>query len=151
MGKSTLVNWLLGAEVQATREVRDSDGRGVHTTTCRRLLVLPSGALLVDTPGMREVGLVDDEGLEAAFADIDEMAAACRFRDCTHESEPGCAVLDAVARGSLDSERLVSYHKLEREAARVARKAARVLRRAESGESRRPDDPRRRGRDAEEG
>lgn len=121
-GKSTLVNRLLGTEEQETREVR-SDGKGRHTTTHRELFVLPGGGLVVDTPGLRELGLLGDgEGTASAFGEITELAAECRFNDCAHESEPGCAVLAAVKSGTLDPERLASYRKLGSELQFVARK-----------------------------
>jgi ribosome biogenesis GTPase len=121
-GKSTLANRLLGADRLATKDVR-ADGRGRHTTTHRELLRLPSGALLVDTPGIRELGLWDaDEGLAETFGDIEELAAGCRFGDCQHETEPGCAVLEAVETGELEPGRLESYRKLQRELAHLARK-----------------------------
>ena len=120
VGKSTLVNTLAGREILATAEVGD-DGRGRHTTTHRELVPLANGALLLDTPGMRELGLWDaDAGLDLAFADITTLAAECRYRDCRHQAEPGCAVLDAVVRGELDPARLESWHKLQRESAWVA-------------------------------
>ena len=105
-GKSTLVNALLGEERQATGEVRASDGRGRHTTVTRELIALPHGASLIDTPGLREAGLWDG----AEFEDIDALAAGCRFADCAHGSEPGCAV-----RAALAPERLAAWHKLQRE------------------------------------
>jgi ribosome biogenesis GTPase len=115
-GKSTIINRLLGSEVQRTGAVRTSDQRGKHTTTHRELFVLPSGGLLLDTPGMRELQLWEaDEGITATFADIEELAEGCRFRDCSHHSEPGCAVREAVESGELDPERLESYRKLQRE------------------------------------
>jgi ribosome biogenesis GTPase len=122
VGKSTLVNRLLGAEVQAVKEIRASDERGVHTTTARRLLPLPSGALLVDTPGMRELSLLDDDGLDAAFADVQALAASCRFSDCSHEVEPGCAVRAAAESGELPFERLDGYFRLRREMAYLTRR-----------------------------
>jgi ribosome biogenesis GTPase len=122
VGKSTLANRLLGAELQATEEIAE-DGRGRHTTTSRQLLRLPGGALLVDTPGLREIQLWDaDEGIEEAFADVDELAAGCRFNDCAHRREPGCAVQAAIDQGRLPRERLQSYRALQRELARLARK-----------------------------
>ena len=122
VGKSTLVNLLLGTEHQRTAEVRD-DGRGKHTTTHRELLVLGNGALLVDTPGMRELQLWNaDEGLGSAFSDVDALAAQCRFRDCQHSGEPGCAVHEAIDRGDLAQERLDHWHHLRRELAYLERK-----------------------------
>lgn len=127
VGKSTLVNTLAGREVLATAEVAD-DGRGRHTTTHRELVPLANGALLLDTPGMRELGLWDaDAGLDLAFADIATLAAGCRYRDCRHQAEPGCAVLDAVVRGGLDRMRLESWHKLQRESDWVASMADPLL------------------------
>ena len=115
VGKSTLVNRLAGRHVLATQETRD-DGRGRHTTTHRELVPLPSGALLLDTPGMRELQLwADEEALDTTFADVAERAAQCRFADCSHEHEPGCAVQEALADGSLPVERFASYRKLQRE------------------------------------
>ncbi|MHB8875383.1 MAG: ribosome small subunit-dependent GTPase A [Myxococcaceae bacterium] len=116
VGKSSLVNRLLGDEVLATAEVRERDARGRHTTTHRELRLLANGAQLIDGPGMRELGLWDsDEGLGSAFPDVQALAAACRFRDCQHRGEPGCAVEAASADGTLDPERLESYQKLRRE------------------------------------
>jgi ribosome biogenesis GTPase / thiamine phosphate phosphatase len=115
VGKSTLVNRLAGRELLATNEIR-KDGRGRHTTSHRELVPLSSGALLIDTPGMREFQLwADEEVLESTFAEIAELAAACRFSDCSHEHEPGCAVKSALADGSLSRERFASYRKLQRE------------------------------------
>ena len=117
VGKSTLVNRLLGEERLATSPVSDAEaGRGRHTTTTRELVRLPGGALLIDTPGMRELQLwADEDGLDRAFDEIDRLAAGCRFRDCRHEQEPGCAVRSAVEAGTLDARRLASYLKLRRE------------------------------------
>jgi ribosome biogenesis GTPase len=116
VGKSTLLNRLLGRDVQATAGVRAHDSRGRHTTTHRELFVLPQGGLVIDTPGMREFALSDaDEGLDAVFADIDALSADCRFADCAHRGEPGCAVRGAVERGELGADRLESYHKLLKE------------------------------------
>src|SRR5262245_17105265 len=115
VGKSTLINRLLGSDRLRTAEVRD-DGRGRHTTTYRELVRLPGGALIIDTPGLRELQLWEaDSGLQAAFADIEELAATCRFTDCKHESEPGCAVRAAVASGALPAERLESFLRLRKE------------------------------------
>lgn len=115
VGKSTLLNRLLGREAQTTNAVRDHDSRGRHTTTHRELFVLPGGGSVIDTPGMREFKLADDAGVESVFADIEALGAQCRFEDCAHGTEPGCAVQDAIARGQLDGDRLASYGKLLRE------------------------------------
>ncbi|HYI23692.1 MAG TPA: ribosome small subunit-dependent GTPase A [Candidatus Limnocylindrales bacterium] len=132
VGKSTIVNALLGWERQATGEVREGDQRGRHTTTVRELLVTDSGALLIDSPGMRSVGMWDaDDGLADAFADVDAFAAECRFTDCAHEGEPGCAVLAAIADGRLPLARLESQRKLGREAAVQARRQDALLRATE--------------------
>ena len=115
VGKSTLLNRLLGEEVQTVQEVR-SDGRGRHTTSRRELVLLPGGGLVLDTPGMRELQLWDaDAGIDAAFEDVEQFALACRFSDCRHEREPGCAVLAAVDEGTLELDRLRSWRKLQRE------------------------------------
>ncbi len=115
-GKSTLINRLLGEERLATAPVREDDSRGRHTTTHRELVALPGGALLVDTPGMRELQLwAGDEAVAETFGDIARLAAGCRFPDCSHEVEPGCAVREAVAAGALDAGRLESYLKQRRE------------------------------------
>ena len=122
VGKSTLVNALLGADHQRTSAVRE-DGRGRHTTTHRELVRLADGALLIDTPGMRELQLWSaDAGLWSAFSDLEDVAAGCRFRDCSHDGEPGCAVREAVERGQLAAERLEHWHQLRRELAHLARK-----------------------------
>jgi ribosome biogenesis GTPase len=116
VGKSTLVNRLLGQERQSIAPIRDYDEKGRHTTSAQELLLMPQGAVLIDTPGMRELGLWNaEDGVEAAFADIMEIADACRYRDCTHQSEPGCAVLKAVEAGEIKPERLESFHRLQRE------------------------------------
>lgn len=125
-GKSTLVNALLGEDRQATRPVRAGDGRGRHTTVTRDLIELPGGALVVDTPGLREVGLWDGAG--DAFTDIGELAAACRFADCRHDTEPGCAVREAA-----DPERLAAWRKLKGEQARLEDRKAAARARKESG------------------
>jgi len=122
VGKSTLVNRLLGTAHQKTATVA-STGKGRHTTTHRELVRLANGALLVDTPGMRELQLwTADDGLGSAFADVEAYAASCRFRDCVHDQEPGCAVRDAVASGELANERLEHWHHLRRELAFLERK-----------------------------
>lgn len=116
-GKSTLINALAGEDIRATREVRVSDHRGRHTTVSRELVQLPGGGLVIDTPGLRAVGMWDSsEGIDAAFADIAELAEECRFRDCRHDGEPGCAVEAAVASGELPLRRLESYRELQAEA-----------------------------------
>jgi ribosome biogenesis GTPase / thiamine phosphate phosphatase len=115
VGKSTLINHLAGEERLATQDLRD-DGRGRHTTTHRELIVLPGTGCVIDTPGMRELQLWDSaEGLEKAFEDVETLILECRFSDCAHETEPGCAIRSALADGSLDAERFESYRKLQRE------------------------------------
>ena len=131
VGKSTLMNALLGEERAATSAVRTSDGRGRHTTTHRELVPLPGGALLVDTPGIRSLELLGDEGVAATYGDIETLADGCRFGDCSHESEPGCAVRAALAEGRIDRRRWAGYEKLRREAAHLARQTDRSLREAE--------------------
>lgn len=122
-GKSTLTNTLLGRQRMKTGAVRENDARGRHTTTHRALIPLPSGACLIDTPGMRELKPTGEEDLtETSFADIDELAARCRFRDCQHEQEPGCALHAAVAAGTLDAARLAHYLKLHGEIASAAQR-----------------------------
>ncbi|MFG3307533.1 ribosome small subunit-dependent GTPase A [Streptomyces wuyuanensis] len=128
-GKSTLANTLLGEDAMAVRSTRDVDGKGRHTTTTRNLLVLPGGGVLIDTPGLRGVGLFDaGAGVGQVFSEIEELAADCRFHDCAHESEPGCAVLAALADGSLPERRLDSYRKLVRENQRIVAKTDARLR-----------------------
>ena len=133
VGKSTLVNRWLGDEVMVTRETREDDDEGRHTTTHRQLLVLPGGGLVIDTPGLRELQLWDvgSAGLDATFADVEKFAADCRFGDCTHVHEPGCAVLAAVETGVLPSERLESWRKLQRELRAIAMRHDAVLRKEE--------------------
>ena len=116
VGKSTIVNRLAGREMQRTQAVREADGRGRHTTTHRQLLLLDGGGLMMDTPGMRELQLWDvDDGVDQTFADIEALSLECRFPDCAHDSEPGCAVTAAIAAGTLGGSRLASYHRLRRE------------------------------------
>ncbi|HVM68562.1 MAG TPA: ribosome small subunit-dependent GTPase A, partial [Gaiellaceae bacterium] len=123
VGKSTLVNTLAGREVLAVREIRADDGEGRHTTTHRQLVLLPDGGLVLDTPGMREIQLWESaEGLEEAFADVEELASQCRFGDCAHRSEPGCAVQAALEEGRLDAARWSSYKKLQRELEHLERR-----------------------------
>ncbi len=130
-GKSTLANRLAGREVMATGDLRN-DGRGRHTTRHRQLLVLPDGSILIDTPGLRELQVWEGD-VDAAFADIAELAAACRFNDCAHTSEPGCAVQEALATGALDEDRWGSYLKLQRELRSIeARSSRRVQRELKS-------------------
>jgi ribosome biogenesis GTPase len=118
VGKSTLVNALLGEERMATQDIRAADARGRHTTSHRQLILLPGGGLLLDTPGIREVGLIDaDAGLSTVFDDIERLAQNCRFRDCGHTTEPGCAVRDALDGGLLDADRWAHFQKLSRELA----------------------------------
>lgn len=121
VGKSTIVNRLVGQDLLKTVEVRESDSRGRHTSTARQMIVLPEAGVLIDTPGMRELQLWDSGDVRDAFGDIDELASGCRFRDCRHREEPGCAVLDAVLSGALARGRLESYHKLQNEQAFHAR------------------------------
>lgn len=122
-GKSTLLNWLSGEDVQRVQGIREEDARGRHTTTHRELFLLPGGAIMVDTPGMRELQLWDsEEGWGEAFADIKDLAEQCRFHDCRHESEPGCAVRRALKDGTLDAGRYANYKKTEKELAFQKRK-----------------------------
>ncbi|MDJ0786702.1 MAG: ribosome small subunit-dependent GTPase A [Myxococcota bacterium] len=123
VGKSTLANQLLGRELLATREIRADDDRGRHTTTHRQLLPLPGGGVLIDTPGIREVALWGDapDSSGAAFPEIEALIGSCRFHDCGHRSEPGCAVQAALEDGRIEPDRLRHYQKLEREARHVAR------------------------------
>jgi ribosome biogenesis GTPase len=123
VGKSTLINRIVGRDIQRTAELSADGIRGRHTTTARELIVLPSGALVIDTPGLREIQLWDAAGsLGAAFADIEEIGRACHFSDCNHDTEPRCAVRLAVAEGRLEVERLENYIKLQREALHMAEK-----------------------------
>ena len=131
VGKSTIVNRLSGAEMKV-QEIRE-DGKGRHTTSHREMILLPDGGIIVDTPGMRELQMWEaNEGLDVAFNDVTAFAAECRFNDCSHDSEPGCAVKAAIERGELDEERLESFRKLERELAFLERKVDKRLQREES-------------------
>jgi ribosome biogenesis GTPase / thiamine phosphate phosphatase len=124
VGKSSLVNALAGATLMVTQAIREEDARGRHTTTHRQLVLLPNGRLVLDTPGMRELGLWEaDAGVAATFADVEELAGRCRFSDCSHDTEPGCAVQAALADGGLDEARWRNYGKLQRELAHLARRA----------------------------
>ncbi|MDP9069663.1 MAG: ribosome small subunit-dependent GTPase A [Actinomycetota bacterium] len=123
VGKSTLVNALAGEELLKVQEIREDDAKGRHTTTHRQMVLLPDGGIIIDTPGMRELQLWDaDQGLRGSFQDIDALAMECRFRDCRHVSEPGCAVRAAVDAGDLATERLASFKKLQRELLYLERK-----------------------------
>ncbi len=125
IGKSTLINTLAGKEVMATKEIRESDDRGRHTTTHRQIIRLDNGTMIIDTPGMRQLGLWStEEGMDSSFEDILELAAQCRFGNCRHESEPGCAVREAIKNGMLKEGRLTSFKKLEREVRHSAAKEA---------------------------
>lgn len=134
VGKSSLINALSGTEVMVVNDIRDDDSKGRHTTTHRELSLLPCGGLLIDTPGMREFQLWDNnEGVSASFQDIEGLAENCRFRDCKHEKEPGCAIRDAIFTGTLKDDRYKSYVKLMRELAHIERKNDAVARKAEVG------------------
>ena len=123
-----MVNRLVGHEIQHVNHIREDDARGRYTTTRRELVLLPGGGVLIDTPGMRELGLIEDDGgIDTAFADVAEIAAPCRFNDCRHEAEPGCAVQAALFSGSLNPDRLRSYRKLQREIAAAERRRDPVL------------------------
>lgn len=126
VGKSTLLNVLAAEELMKTASVREEDHRGRHTTTHRQLSVLPGGALYIDTPGIRELELFAPGGLTGTFQDIETLAAACKFRDCTHENEPGCAVRRALESGELTQERLSNYHKLLQEEGMFHKKQIRL-------------------------
>jgi ribosome biogenesis GTPase len=116
VGKSTIINSLLGEERQEVKSISESMGKGQHTTTSRELIFMPSGGIIMDNPGMREIQLwADDEGLKETFKDIEELALECRFNDCQHEKEPHCAVKEAVESGAIDADRYQSYLKLKKE------------------------------------
>lgn len=126
VGKSTLINTLMGKNVMAVKDIREDDSMGRHTTTHREILITPTLTLLMDTPGMREIAIWDDgNGLDQTFQDIAELANKCKFNDCSHTKEPGCAVKEALESGALDIKRLNAYVKLKKEAAYIQRKAAR--------------------------
>ncbi|MBO0860363.1 MAG: ribosome small subunit-dependent GTPase A [Chloracidobacterium sp.] len=132
VGKSTLINRLLGSERQKVNEVREHDDRGLHTTRHRELILTPNGALVLDTPGMRELQLWDvEEGVETTFEDIEELAAQCRFSDCQHQSEPDCDVREALESGLLDAARFENYLKMRRELEHLARRQDQLAQRIE--------------------
>ena len=146
VGKSTLVNWVLGDDAMDTGPIREHDGRGRHTTTARHLFRLENGAWLLDNPGIRQVGPTGDVDLGDAFPEIEEAAARCRFRDCAHDGEPGCAVQDGIIDGTLESERLAAWQKLARELAWHARREdPRALATERRGWKRRSKEARARG------
>ena len=123
VGKSTLVNTLVGQELLLVKEIRESDGEGRHTTTHRQLVPIPGGGLVLDTPGMRELQLWESaDGLGETFADIEDISAQCRFNDCAHDTEPGCAIRAALDDGTLEAERWANYNKLQRELAHLERR-----------------------------
>jgi len=125
VGKSSLLNALMGQNVMSVRAIREDDSRGRHTTTHRQMFTLPSGAMVIDTPGMRSIGMWEaDDGLSETFADVESILGTCRFSDCTHESEPGCAIRSAVESGVLSTSRLEAYLSLQRESAYAQRKAS---------------------------
>ena len=147
-GKSTLTNTLLGSERMKTGAVRENDARGRHTTTHRALLALPAGACLIDTPGMRELKPTGEEDVAESFADVEALAEQCRFRDCKHAREPGCAVRAAVEAGALDGERAANFLKLSQEVAGAASQLA--VRLAQKADARVPGKPaRKRGQDGD--
>ncbi|MBT2726877.1 ribosome small subunit-dependent GTPase A [Bacillus sp. ISL-75] len=124
VGKSTITNRLLGEEKQLVQDIRMADDKGRHTTTHRELILLPNGSVLIDTPGMRELQLWESsDGLTETFSEIEELATQCRYRDCQHKNEPGCAVMKAIEEGLIAAERLTSYNKLQKELAFIERKA----------------------------
>ncbi|MFB2922197.1 MULTISPECIES: ribosome small subunit-dependent GTPase A [Aerosakkonema] len=134
VGKSTIVNQLVGENIQAVQSVRQTDSRGRHTTTYRELIVLPSGGLLIDTPGIREIQIWNgNEGFQETFTDIYALAEQCRFRNCKHEKEPGCAVQQALFDGTLDERRFYNYQKLQDELAYMTRKQDQKAYLAEKG------------------
>jgi len=121
VGKSTIINSLIGQNILKTGEVREDDRRGRHTTTHRELIVLPKGGIVIDTPGLRELALWGDEdSLRRTFDDIEELASQCRFNDCRHDNEPGCAVREAIENGSLDADRFANYLKMQKELKHLA-------------------------------
>lgn len=131
-GKSTLINKLYGVDILQTGSIREDDSRGRHTTTHRELVILPEGGMLIDTPGMRELQLWDaEDGFGESFADIEALASSCRFPDCRHHTEPGCAIKEALRSGSMDQSRYDNYVKLQREMAYLVRKEDKALQSAQ--------------------
>lgn len=138
-GKSSLVNYMMGEERQKVQGIREDDARGRHTTTHRELFALPGGAMIIDTPGIRELQLwTASDGLSETFADVEALAGSCRFGDCTHRKEPGCAVIQALASGSLERSRYDSYRKLQAELAFVERKEEQKQRMLDKGTKKAP-------------
>ena len=136
VGKSTLLNYLAGEEIQETKEVREYDDRGRHTSTSREMFILDSGAIMIDTPGMRELQLWGGtEGISEAFEDIEELATQCKFSDCMHKKEPGCAIKQAIEDGVLDEKRFKSYITLQKEAKMFEKKQNDIIRIAGSKKS----------------
>jgi ribosome biogenesis GTPase / thiamine phosphate phosphatase len=132
VGKSTLINRLLGFDRQQIKDVRERDDRGQHTTRHRELILMPNGSMVLDTPGMRELQLWDvEEGVETAFEEIEELAAQCHFSDCKHQTEPRCAVREALESGALDSARFENYLKMQRELDHLARRQDQLAQRIE--------------------
>lgn len=145
VGKSSLVNALAGGELMKVKDIREDDAKGRHTTTHRQLFRLPSGALVIDTPGMRELGLWGaDEGIREAFADVEELLTCCRFSNCAHNGEPGCAIAAAIGNGTLSADRWNSYRALRRENAFNEQKAKQKERRALTGKRQTPPRSKRR-------
>lgn len=124
IGKSSLLNALSGKELMKVNDIRSDDDKGRHTTTYRQLFILENGSLFIDTPGMRELQILDvEDGIKSSFTDVEEFASLCKFADCKHSSEPGCAVKKALEEGELSMERFLSYQKLQKESAHAAKKA----------------------------
>lgn len=147
VGKSSLVNLLVGSQVQQVGEVREGDGKGRHTTVNREIVDIPGGGRVVDMPGVRGLGVWEaDSGIGAAFSDVEEYADQCRFRDCTHTTEPGCAVLAAVEKGLIDASRLESYRGLKHEvsAMRDRKEQARRMRGEKKTDAKKAHSPRKR-------